>query len=564
MDLLEYDPVSGYANVYKEQFNAAADEFFEQAVRNGRIDAVLNEQLAAELKSLQAQKEKVDSKHSWLIILLVVAGIGLTVWGFWIGCNVPEAAQERHWCIFVPVVCAAVGIAFFKIIPALRNLAGQIAQLEAEIREKYARIMELLSPLWRAFDWDTATNLISKVLPVLHFDKFLSVERQQDFSENFGFALVDDPDSTLTGIHSGTFYGYPFVFAEEIVFSMGERIWSNSITITYREKVTGPDGKSTWETRTQILTASIARPCPEYGMRRNFFFGHDAAPELSFSRSPSSLSGGGGLLHAVGKKFQLRKLRKFEQNLTDDSQYTMVANHDFEVLFRSENRDHEVGFRLLYTPLAQQYMVSLLNDRKEGYGDDFAYVKSNCVTRICSEHLNNTSLSEVPFRSDLFELKEIKKLFLETSAEFFRSIYFTFAPLMLIPSYNTPRLHTEVPAEGGETISECELEGAIYFRKGYFEPERSITETIFNIRNFRVLSHGVEATVEACSFTGKERVEYVQKWGNDGRLHTIPVYWTEYIPIRRRTKIRAWRTSSDAPPAGEVLFTRRGISIGRV
>jgi hypothetical protein len=268
-------------------------------------------------------------------------------------------------------------------------------------------------------------------------------------------------------------------------------------------------------------------------------------------------------LHSVGKKFQLRKLRKFEQDLTDDSQYTMVANHDFEVLFRSENRDHEVGFRLLYTPLAQQYMVSLLNDRKEGYGDDFAYAKSNCVTRICSEHLNNTSLSELPFSSDLFELKEIKKLFLETSAEFFRSVYFTFAPLMLIPSYNTPRLHTEVPDEGGEIISECELEGAVYFRKAYFEPERNITETIFNIRNFKAFSNCVEATVEACSFAGKERVEYVQKWGNDGRLHTIPVHWTEYIPIRRRTKIRAWRTH-ETPPPGEALYSRRGITIGRV
>ena len=562
MDLLAYDPVTGFAQVYKEQFTAAADDFFEKAVQEGKIDVSLNEQLSGELKKLQARKEKMDGRYTGLIALLIVLAVALVIWGCWIS-SVPEAERGGHWAVFVPVLCGAAALTLFKIIPAIRNLSRQIALLEQQIQEKYARIRGLLEPLWNFFDWDTVTNLIGKVLPPLQFDKFLSRERLQDFSENFGFTLADDPDSTLSGICSGTFYGYPFVFSEEIVFSMGEKVWSNSITITYSERVTGADGKTTTVTRTQTLTATIVRPCPEYDVYRNFFFGHDAAPELSFSRSPSSLSGGKGFLHTLGKKFQLRKLRKFEQNLTDESQYTMVANHDFEVLFRSENRNHEVGFRLLYTPLAQQYMVSLLNDRTAGYGDDFAYFKNGCMTRIWSEHLSKTLLSGVPFDTELFELKEIKKLFLEGSVEFFRSLYFTFAPLMLIPAYNEPRLHTDDFAGGSSIISECELEGAVYFQKSYFVPEGSITETIFNIRNFSVFDHWIEATVVGCSFSGRERVEYVEKWGADGKLHSIPVYWTEYIPIRSKTKIRAWREEEAPPPRTAALYSRRGIVIGR-
>lgn len=563
MDLLAYDPAAGFAQVYKEQFAAAADEFFENAVREGGIDASLNEQLSSELKKLQLQKEKKDGKCTGLIVLLVLFGIALIVWGFWIGCSAPDDKKGMHWAVFIPVACGIAALAFFKIIPDIKKLSRQITLLEKQISEMYTRIRTLLEPLWSFFDWDTETNLISKVLPPFQFDKFLSLERLWDFSNSFGFSLVDDPDTTLTGIHSGTFYGYPFVFVEEIVFSMGEKVWSNSITITYREKTTNSEGKTVWVTRTQILTASITRPCPEYHTRRNFFFGHDAAPNLSFSRSPSFLSGGDGVLNSLGKKYQLRKLRKFEQNLTDQSQYTMVANHDFEVLFRSENRDNEIEFRLLYTPLAQQYMVSLLNDRTAGYGDDFAYVKSNCVTRICSAHLNETSLTEGPFCTDKFELKEIKKLFLKNSSAFFRSLYFTFAPLMLIPSYNEPRLHTEDSEAGCPTISECELEGAVYYNKSYFEPEGSITETIFNIRNFNILPNGVAATIEGCSFSGRERVEYVKKWGADGKLHSIPVHWIEYIPIRSKTKIRAWRIEETQVPAAKVLYSRRGIVIAR-
>ena len=60
MDLLAYDPATGFAQVYKEQFTAAADDFFEKAVQEGKIDVSLNEQLSGELKKLQVRKEKMD------------------------------------------------------------------------------------------------------------------------------------------------------------------------------------------------------------------------------------------------------------------------------------------------------------------------------------------------------------------------------------------------------------------------------------------------------------------------------------------------------------------------
>ena len=120
----------------------------------------------------------------------------------------------------------------------------------------------------------------------------------------------------------------------------------------------------------------------------------------------------------------MKKLEKFARNLEDDSDFTMMSNREFEVLFHAKDRDDEVGFRVLFTALAQQQMVKLLNDGESGYGDDFAYIKQGTITRIVSEHLNNTSLSEPPFHSGHFDLQEIRKTFLESSAEFFRSIYF--------------------------------------------------------------------------------------------------------------------------------------------
>jgi hypothetical protein len=39
--------------------------------------------------------------------------------------------------------------------------------------------------------------------------------------------------------------------------------------------------------------------------------------------------------------------------------------------------------------------------------------------------------------------------------------------------------------------------------------------------------------ITAYSYRGEDRVDYVNRMGGDGRIHTIPVHWIEYIPLTR-------------------------------
>ena len=559
MDLLAYDPASGYARLYKDQFAQEAGAFFDAAVSGGKVDPELNAQLAAQLRKLRERKEHCSGKRGWWIFLLVLVILLIAVWGICIVCNAELRSPAHLGVFFIAGTACCVWICK-QMIPAIKKLAAQEALLQAQIDELYTRIRELLSPLFDFFDWNTLAKLISKVLPPLQFDDFLSLERIADFRDNFGFSLEDEPESTLTNAQSGTFYGYPFVLTEDLDFAWGEKVWTGSLTITYRERITNVEGKSEWVTRSQVLTASITRPCPEFTRTRNFFFGHDAAPGLVFSRTPSSLSGGSGFWNKLGKKYRIRQLRKFSQDLTDESQYTMMSNHEFEVLFRSENRNDEVAFRLLYTPLAQEYMVKLLNDSTAGFGDDFSYAQNCCVTRVCSEHLNATDLGTPPFYSDDFDLREIKSFFLEYSAAFFRSFYFTLAPVMLIPAYNEPR-NTPGSEETARTISPSEIEGAACYRSELFRSAESITENIFNVVSFTPFPGGADAVVESIGFAGVEHTEYVSCYGRDGRYHNVPVHWVEYVPVSRQTSLRAYLEES-APQDFKPLFRRRGILFG--
>ena len=118
--------------------------------------------------------------------------------------------------------------------------------------------------------------------------------------------------------------------------------------------------------------SGVCKPIPVYSEERFLLYGNDAVPGLTFSRSPSSLSGGDGILHSLHKKIVIGGLKDFSRNLEDESQFTLMANHDFEAFFHATDRNNEIDFRLLFTPLAQQQMLKLLKDKKIGFGDDFA------------------------------------------------------------------------------------------------------------------------------------------------------------------------------------------------
>jgi hypothetical protein len=157
--------------------------------------------------------------------------------------------------------------------------------------------------------------------------------------------------------------------------------------------------------KSQTLTASVTKPFPMYAIESQLIYGHEAAPNLSFTRTPSKLSGldKGSLndwrkqraVKGVERKAS-RAIRKGTSNLT------LMANREFESLFKAIDRNHEVEFRLLFSPLAQQEMVKLMNDGSTGYGDDFNFFKFGKVNFISASHLNDIDINSVSTLVDIF------------------------------------------------------------------------------------------------------------------------------------------------------------------
>lgn len=87
--------------------------------------------------------------------------------------------------------------------------------------------------------------------------------------------------------HSGVLNGNPFVVARTLHHWMGTKTYENSIEISWTEQERDHNGRWQTVTRRQTLHASVTEPFPEYADRTIVIYGNEAAPNLSFGRSPS-------------------------------------------------------------------------------------------------------------------------------------------------------------------------------------------------------------------------------------------------------------------------------------
>ncbi len=564
MSIYDHDPVDFFANYLKDEFSEQAKAFLGDILDRSGIDTVANAELANEINHLIRQRDAMERKKIFLIVitlllifLIVIGGLGL-----WAMKSKGENVTAVHWTVFILISAAAAAVLCLSCIPAIRRTGQRIAELNSAIAGKIAAAREQLAPLFTLLGWDSITNIIEKVFPHAVFDKFLSRELLEDLMENFGMTRQFTETRSVKHSHSGTLFGYPFLFLNTRSFEWGQKTYTGSLTIRWRALAKDSNGRTRTVTKTEILTASVTKPFPEFNDEKIMISGHDAAPELSFSRSPSSLSGtGGSLFTSIGKSIKMSRLKKFEQNLEDESNYTMLSNRDFELLFCSTDRDDEIAYRLLYTPLAQQYMVKLLNDCKTGFGDDFHYYKSRMITTIAAEHLTALDFSTDPAQPDEYDLRIIMANLQFRFEDFFRRIYFTFAPLLTVPLYLEERPEQQKTDTDAATISEWELESiANYHGESYYRHPESITENLLKVHGMTTNGRKVSALVTACGFKGVPRIDQVVKRGGDGNLHTVNVPWTEYIAVEKTTPVSAENTIDT--PAAETLdgrFIRRGV-----
>ena len=537
------EPVKFYENEGKQLHEENSVARFEELLQKSGVN---QEENRSTVKLLNAEKAKADqvekklrSHKIWRVVLIILAVLGgISTLGAILTTFAGDLGLFFILAVFgVPSLIISIIVLKTKINPAIKSNAEILEQYRAKIDELYGEAKAQVAPLNALFTEEDALRLVEKTMPDIAFDPRFTRANERFFIDKYDYLDMSNEENSVLNTLSGKLAGNPFLFCNRMVHEMGSHTYHGTLTISWTETYRDSKGNIRTRRRTQTLHASLTKPKPYYKKSTHLCFGSQAGPDLSFSRDPQDTE-------ELNDKQIERKVKKgaktlkkqTDKALKEGKNFQEMANTEFEVLFGALDRDNEVQFRLLFTPLAQRNMTELVKD-KDAYGDDFRFVKKRRFNVIQSEHSERWDLDTSPAHYHSHDVDEIRKKFIDFNNEFFKILYFDFAPLLSIPAY------VEEPCAALEEIEDYDCNYTYYehevmanaLGRRHFAHEDSATDAILKVGKGRKKGDSDVVSVTAHSYRAEDRLDFVPVLGGDGQMHLVPVHWVEYLPIRKTT-----------------------------
>lgn len=549
MDEELLEPLEGYKSYYKDKFKEVAKEYFDKLKEDSKVDVEANIETNKKLKvkkaELEVLKKRLDGSKgvNTFLTVLLIGGIILAIGSIFFMATAGYTVYK--------LIALILGIIFIVISVLIKTLVmkKKLQELKEKVNKKIDECNLLINeakkqmaPLNALFDWNIPVILTKKTIPTLEMDQFFDAKKYVYLNQKYGLTNNDKNRSTVY-CQSGTILGNPFLICKDYITSMVRKTYSNSITIHWTTRIHTKDGTRTIH-HSQILTGYVYRMAPSYRYSTYLVYGNEAAPKLSFSRFPTDVENMNDKQIEKFVKKEVKKLDKKEsKSLTDkdpNTNYSRFGNDEFEAIFGGTNRNNDVEYNLLFTPLAQSNILKLLKDKEKiGYGDDFIFDKRKCLNYVKSAHSQDIDYSAKPTNFMGYDIIDMEDFFIEYNSEWFKSFYFDLAPILSIPLYQSHKSKEFIYKEDIlANLSSYEYEVmANGFDPKLLKPDDACTPNIYKTEYIKTKGNTDEFNVIAYAYRGERRVTYVTKLGGDGHLHTIPVRWIEYFPVEKETKM---------------------------
>lgn len=548
MDDILLEPLKAYNEVYKNKFDENAKNHFTELVQKSALDIEQNRSTVNDYKKessvLASLKKKLSTQKILRIILIVLAVIG----GIMFADGIVQLAILSNTLVGAILIPIGVILTIISVIVLVKVINPKIKQLHIHCNEQSKIADDIKAKAWAQmaclnalFESNITKKLIESTVPLIKIDDNFDMRRYDYLRGKYGFGdNVDDKRSTIA-ILTGEILGNPFVVNRELVQSMGTETYTGSLVITWTTTYSDSDGKVHTEHHSETLYATVTKPKPFYSEQTRLIYGNEAAPYLTFSHEPSHAERMSERELANKVKSGVRKIQRHQEKQLKQgkSSFVGMGNEEFDVLFGALDRNNEVQFRLLFTPLGQKNMLELMKD-KDNFGDDFYFRKSNCLNFISSEHSQSWDLNTDHKRYHSYDVDDSFDKFMSFNRNYFKSLYFDLAPLLSIPLYQQHKPHEYIYNDVyPRNYTSYEAEYAVNkLGQNVFENSLSNTRSILKTRFIKKDGKSDKLNVTAYSFTTEHRVEYIPKYGGDGRVHSVPVHWIEYIPVERDSFVK--------------------------
>ena len=538
------EPVKIYQQA-KEMFHQNALDYFDELIKTSKVNLEVNKSTCEEyykkINEIGEAKKATTKKgklKNFLKVLMIIC-----------------------YCL---VVLIPVGLLIRskiknKIDKELQDMNSEIEKLTKSAEEVKNQAVKETATFNGMLEWNVPANLFSKTIPLIQVDPYFKNERLYYLKDKYGYSEHDGDDISTVFVQSGSILGNPFVIEQNRVQEMGTCTYTGTLVIHYVTYSRDSNGRSFPVHHTQTLTAHVTKPKPSYYLDTWLIYGNGAAPKLTFTRTPSDTG-------KLDEKHLLKFTQKFEKKLgkisKKDLNFTKLANTKFETLFNALDRNDEVEFRLLFTPLAQNNMEELIR-MKEPYGDDFTFYKQKELNYIKTAHAQGFDYSANPMNFINFDANKAKEDLINYCDAYFQSLYFDLAPLLCIPLYQNYKATEYIYKDNHKgRFTSFETESLInHFDPADLVAKETATEAIFKTEFVSRDDDADIMSVTAHTFKAIPRVDMVPTIGGDGHTHLVPVHWNEYVKISKKTPfiVRDSKKSRYEYSKSENLFAKYNV-----
>ncbi len=533
MDSVIYNPLEEFEIKYKNVHLENANRFFEKLVQQSGVDIEQNRKTVKQYNELKENLSKLKKKLNW----------------------------RRFFRVLMCITILLIPVVVLKMTPKIKELRSQIEEADKRADQLLKDAKGQMLPLNKLFTDRDALSLIESTIPLITFDKCLSVKQEADMKINYDFCEYDEYEQSTLDALAGNYNGNPFLFENKVIHTMGTETYHGYKTIRWTETYRDSDGRMKTRSRSQTLHAEVTKPKPFYNTRVILNYCAQGGPDLSFSRDATHLEQKSEKeIEKYVKRGEKKLKKKTDKAIKGDGDFMSMSNSDFEVLFDALDRTNEVQFRTLFTPLAQTNMVDLILS-KVGYGDDFAFVKTNRTNRIISNHSQGRAINLMPVNYISYSYDIIKENFIGKNMEFFKAVYFDFAPLLAIPMYQERPVHSLKPIPDYSQIyslKECEALANAVDYEHVVHPDTK-TQAILKSTFVASKDNIDETCISAYSYDIEKRVDIVSVRGDDGYYHDVPVEWDEYLPLEAHNNF--FISTNEIAEGKSVIARRNGLCI---
>ncbi|MBQ6614578.1 MAG: hypothetical protein IIX18_04585 [Clostridia bacterium] len=533
MNSMIYNPLEEYAGKFKNLHLENTNAFLDDLVKRSGVNIDENRETVRLYNEYTENFKKLKRKLNLFRFLRVIMIITL---------------------VLIPLV-------IWKTTPKIRALREEVENAKSKAEELLALAEAQMRPLNNLFSDRDALDIIEKTVPLLSFDNYFTVKQEVDMKINYDFDESRNFEESTLDALAGHYNDNPFLFENRLVHRMGTQIYHGYKTIYWTETYRDSNGKLQRRTRSQTLHASVTKPKPFYSTQVVLNYCAQGGPDLTFTRDATSLHERSEKeIERYVKRGEKKLKRKTDKAIKGGGDFTSMSNTDFEVLFDALDRNNEVQFRTLFTPLAQTNMVSLIRS-KAGYGDDFSFFKRNRTNKIITTHSQGRAINLLPSAYVSYSFDIIKETFTSKNTEYFKAVYFDMAPVLAIPIYQERPVHSLKPIPDYSQLYSLKESEALanMVDKGLVVHPRTKTEAIIK-SSFVTSASGVDKTdITAYSYDIENRIDVIPVYGGDGKFHNVPVHWEEYIPIE---KTSAFSVADIEKVSGEnIIAQRNGLCI---